>query len=249
MMDYKRVKKIIRDAIFHIWYLPQEAVFHNDEYLRLNARRLEHFNSLQIPVAGKSVLELGAGIGDLSHYFLDRGCRVTITEVRKSNVRYIRHRYPQTNVRILDLENPHALGDAPFDIVHCYGLLYHLSDPGSAIEYMAGVCKEFLILETCVSFGDEMSIHPVQEIKINPSQSYTGYGCRPTRPWIVHELRKHFENVYIPTTQPNHDQFPIDWTKPASGTRLTRALFIGSRTSIDNELLVDNLMPHQLRHV
>jgi SAM-dependent methyltransferase len=249
MMDTNRVKKTIKDALLHIRYLPQEAVFHADSYLRLNARRLEHLASLQIPVAGKSILELGAGIGDLSHYFLDRDCRITITEVRKSNISYIRRRYPHTIVRVLDLENPIPLGDTLYDVVHCYGLLYHLSDPSSAIDFMGSVCAEFLILETCVSFGNEMSINPIREIKINPSQSYSGYGCRPTRSWMAHELAKHFNYVYIPKTQPNHAQFPIDWTKVQTNTRLTRAVFIASKIPLKNELLSDHLLQRQSRHM
>ena len=54
-----------------------EGTFHSWHYLRHNARRLEHLASLQIPIRGKSVLEIGAGIGDHSSYYLDRGCTVT----------------------------------------------------------------------------------------------------------------------------------------------------------------------------
>ena len=46
--------------------------FHSHHYMRHNARRLEHLASLQIPVDGRTVLEVGAGIGDLSHFYLDR---------------------------------------------------------------------------------------------------------------------------------------------------------------------------------
>jgi len=200
-------------------------------------------------VAGKSVLELGAGIGDLSHYYLDRGCRMTITEVRKSNLRYLKRRYPQANIHMLDLESPYALDGAPFDIVHCFGLLYHLSDPGSALEFIGSVCKELLILATCVSLGDEVEVNPVYEMKVNPSQSYSGLGCRPTRAWINHELRKHFEYVYVPLTQPNHEQFPIDWTVPAHEAKLSRAIFLASRIPIENDKLSTKLISHQVWHI
>jgi len=41
--------------------------FHSVGYLRHNARRLEHLNSLGLDISGRSVLELGAGIGDHTH--------------------------------------------------------------------------------------------------------------------------------------------------------------------------------------
>ena len=76
-------------------------VFHSDDYLRHNARRLEHLASLRLPVSGRSVLEVGAGIGDHTHYYTDRGCRVTITEARAQNLTYLTQRYPQCSIRAL----------------------------------------------------------------------------------------------------------------------------------------------------
>lgn len=46
--------------------------FHSYDYLRHNARRLEHLASLGLPITGRSVLEVGAGIGDHSHFYIDR---------------------------------------------------------------------------------------------------------------------------------------------------------------------------------
>src|SRR5438045_3527021 len=56
--------------------------FHSWHYLRHTSRRLEHLASLSIPIFNTSVLEAGAGVGDHSHYYLDRGCQITITEAR-----------------------------------------------------------------------------------------------------------------------------------------------------------------------
>ena len=89
--------------------------FHSDHYLRHTARRLEHLASLKIRVAGMSVLEVGAGIGDHSHYYLDRGCDVTITESRLENLAHLRSRYQCR--KFLD-SSPHAIDGAPFDVVH-----------------------------------------------------------------------------------------------------------------------------------
>jgi len=91
--------------------------FHSNDYLRHNARRLEHLASLRIPVAGMSVLEIGAGIGDHSHYFIDRGCRITITEARFENLQYLRKHYPRCNVQLLHMERPSHINGSPFDIV------------------------------------------------------------------------------------------------------------------------------------
>jgi 2-polyprenyl-3-methyl-5-hydroxy-6-metoxy-1,4-benzoquinol methylase len=101
--------------------------FRSDYYLRGDARRLEHLASLQIPVSGMTVLEVGAGIGDHTSYYLDRGCKVTITEPREANIKILSLLYPEETVLCLDLEHPQELPGAPFDVVHCYGTLYHLA--------------------------------------------------------------------------------------------------------------------------
>ena len=58
------------------------------------------------PSRGKRVLELGAGIGDQTSYYLDRGCEVTVIEARPENIALLRSRYPQNTIIAMDLERP-----------------------------------------------------------------------------------------------------------------------------------------------
>jgi len=223
--------------------------FHSDHYLRHNARGLEHLASLRIPVAGMSVLEVGAGIGDHSHYYLDRGCRVAITEARAQNLIYLRTRYPRCSVQFLDMEAPDYVEGSPFDVVHCYGLLYHLKKPKEALEFLSQNTSGMLFLETCVSFGEDAEINLTGEKQADPTQSYSGTGCRPTREWLFGELQSLFDYVYLPTTQPCHEEFPLDWTTPEKHkVVLQRAIFIASREPLENELLTPVLVRHQTRH-
>jgi SAM-dependent methyltransferase len=222
--------------------------FHSDAYQRHNHRRLEHLASLGLDLAGSSVLEVGAGIGDHTSFFLDRGCRVVSGDARADNVAVLRARHPQIEVHELDLDEPPAEAPGAFDVVYCYGLLYHLTKPAEAIEFMARCCRRLLLLETCVSFGDDESVNPCVERVEVPSQSVRGRGCRPTRPWVFNALRRHFEHVYMPTTQPWHEEFPLDWTGPAPHGRLTRAVFVASRSPMENAVLVERIPAVQARH-
>jgi hypothetical protein len=224
--------------------------FHSYKYLRHNARRLEHLASLRIPVAGLTVLEVGAGIGDHSGYYLDRGCKVTITEARDENLRVLSERYAGEQIARLDLENPQRVTGAPFDVVHCYGLLYHLSNPEQALAFLAEHCRQFLFLETCVSFGNDKQVNLVAEEQADPTQAVSGTGCRPTRRWLFEELQRHFPHVYCPLTQPNHDEFPLDWTAPEKhrskhGNGLVRAVLVASRTLLANDQLHPQLLEVQ----
>ena len=57
------------------------------------------------------------------------------------------------------MEDPFPLEGAPFDVVHCYGLLYHLGQPRQALEYLSHNTGKMLFLETCVSFGSGEEVH------------------------------------------------------------------------------------------
>lgn len=227
---------------------PTEA-FHSDHYLRHDQRRLEHLASLGLEIAGARVLEVGAGIGDLTSFFLDRGCQVVTTEARPENLEILRSRYPNLDVRHLNLDKPDLTLNESFDIVYCYGLLYHLRYPAEAIEFMSRYCQKVLLLETCVFFGNDSSIHLGTESAGHPSQSISGHGCRPTRKWVFDGLKQYFEFVYMPISQPNHEEFPIDWTiPPPSPETFTRAVFIASRERLKNPLLIEDIPMKQQRH-
>ncbi|OAD21688.1 hypothetical protein THIOM_002538 [Candidatus Thiomargarita nelsonii] len=106
-----------------------------------------------------------------------------------------------------------------------------------------------LLLETCVSFGNTDSINLCKEQTLDPTQSKSGKGCRPTRTWIYNRLKHFFEFVYIPVTQPKHEQFPINWSLATMTTNsLSRAIFIASKQEITNVHLVEKLLIEQKRH-
>ena len=76
--------------------------FANTHYQRHNRRRQEHLATLGLPIEGRSVLEVGAGVGDHTEFFLDRGCAVTCTDARQGLVDHMRERYPSQSVLLYD---------------------------------------------------------------------------------------------------------------------------------------------------
>jgi hypothetical protein len=239
------LKNIVRDRIRSLIGNNPEAHFHSDRYIRHNQRRLEHLASLCLPIANRTVLEVGAGIGDHTSFFIDRGCSVCATEARAQSLRVITKRFPGIETRLLDLDNPDPEFQRAFAIVYAYGVLYHLSLPADAIAYLARRCEDILLLETCVSYGDQLAINPVVEDRHSPSQALVR-GCRPTRPWVMNELHRHFEFVYIPKTQPWHEEFPTDWSELRSKGNV-RGVFIASRRRLDSPQLSAELLSTQSR--
>jgi hypothetical protein len=60
--------------------------FGTAEALDLNAARLAHLAALDLPMDGGTVLEVGAGVGRLTGFFIGRGCSVVVTEARVESV-------------------------------------------------------------------------------------------------------------------------------------------------------------------
>ena len=148
--------------------------FQGAYYQQHNHARQQHLASLDLPIQGRSVLELGAGIGDHTDFFLQRECHVLASDAREEVIAAFKNRYPLVPAHVLDLDNPperyfHA------DIVYAYGILYHLKSPAKSIEWMARHANELLLLETCVQLdtaGGEVS--QVEESQAVATEAYHG---------------------------------------------------------------------------
>jgi SAM-dependent methyltransferase len=217
--------------------------FHTLDYLDITARRLEHLATLGLEIQSKHVLELGAGVGDLTQFFVSRDCKITATDARSDLVEIIRSRFPnEVSARVLDLENTNLEFKEVFDIVFCYGVLYHLSDPEAVIKTLARSTQNLLLLETCVTEksvigADQRSL--ISEDSKSLTQAFHGTGCRPNRNWLYETLKQNFEYVYTTKTQPRHKQFPLDWRQVNDEDGLHRAIFICSK----KEMFNPNLSP------
>jgi SAM-dependent methyltransferase len=213
--------------------------FLESDALAINDARMTHLASLHLPIEGKSVLEVGAGIGLLTGFFEQRGCKVLSTDARPENVAEMKRRWPARQVATLDLERPdeiRAIGH--FDVVFCYGTLYHLAAPEPALAALSQAADSIL-LETCVSPGEEDAAPNIPE-ELTMNQAVSGHGSRPTRKWVMNRLEKFWGHGYISVTQPAHPDFPTDWTVPA-GRPNVRAIFVGSKEPLANPLLTTEI--------
>lgn len=207
-----------------------ETFFLSKQYQMHNVARLSHLESLGLPINGKSVIEFGAGIGDHTFYYLTKGCRMVTTDVRSELVEFIKKRFDVEAFIInaeTDMDKIRKFDKC--DIVHCYGLLYHIKNPEEFLHSLNDKC-DLLLLETCVSHDLRPDgEHIVSEDIENPTQAISGHGCRPTRRWIYNVLKAKFPFVYFPKTQPDHPEFPLNWgIEMEDRIKLIRAVFIAS---------------------
>lgn len=221
--------------------------FASEHYQIHNRARLAHLASLELPISGR-VLEVGSGPGDHTGFYLERGCTVVATDARVECLRELQSRFPGVETHCVDMDDPRPLYElGKFDVVHCYGLLYHLRSPETAISALSRVCNHLLLLETCVSPEGGAQCTHVDESRDDYTQSSSGVGCRPTRTWVFETLKRYFPFVYQTRTQPDHPEFPTAWTDLSGGPDLKRIVLVASKRSCDSPLLSPELLQDQER--
>ena len=213
--------------------------------LAINQARQEHLASLGLPLNDLRILEVGAGIGLHSQFFTDRGCDILITDGAEANIQEVRRRLPGHTAQVLDVEQCQDLRHlGHFDAVYCYGLLYHVGQPREVLQRLSEV-SDMILLELICNRDTAESLTLTQDPAFL-NQSTTGGACRPSREWILARLREFWGHGYITATQPDNAEFPLDWTCPTRAN--TRAVFVGSRRSISNPLLLTSAPAQQQRY-
>jgi cyclopropane fatty-acyl-phospholipid synthase-like methyltransferase len=209
--------------------------------VRINQQRLNHLESLNLDISNKRVLEYGAGAGLLTQYFVWKSCKVVSLEGREENVKQFLVRDSDVTVKQFDLEKTNWDDIESADVGFAYGLLYHLGNPKNFIQQAMKKTEEFLILETIVTEDNlPYSEYIVDEDTSSETQSLSGKGCRPSRKIVWDWFKEYFPFVYVPTTQPNHEEFPKSYATKEHHT--IRFIIIGSKNPIVNPQLSSELL-------
>jgi SAM-dependent methyltransferase len=206
--------------------------FDTDAANELNVARLAHLASLNLPLDGRSVLEVGPGVGRLTGFFLERGCSVVATEARSENLEELRRRMPAVDAREADVEES-LLHLGSFDVVFCYGLLYHLESPLRALRNMAAVCTDLVLIETMVCDA-RLPVLRLEDETTSVNQALRGLAHRPSPSYLALALNRiGFDHVYAATDPPDHPDYRFTWVDNMDTARdgaLLRGVFVASRT-------------------
>lgn len=222
-------------------------VFDLPEYRAITECRLAHLRTMKLPFTGKTVIDVGSGIGRLSEFFDEQGCSVHCVDGRVENIARLKELYPHRSASVADLENDDLLSLGKFDVVFCYGLLYHVVDVLGAIRRLGSLCREFAVIETCIAPVPDNVLFLALEKSSNPSQALRSYGSRPSPLFVTTCLRQvGFTHIYAPKTLPAHEQFGYKQTKIGKWdqTLLKRDIFVASRKPMANPQLIER---HQAR--
>src|SRR5580698_6195742 len=153
----------------------------------------------------------------------------------------MRELYPGLKSAVCDVQTEALFPLGVFDVVFCYGLLYHLESPVAALRNMAAVCKEMLLLETQVCDHVLPILRMAQE-DTSADQALTGLGGRPSPSYVTMVLRNvGFEHIYAPRIPPAHPEFLFRWKSTGTTGKQKhpiRCIFVASREKLPRESLV-----------
>ena len=190
--------------------------FDQRHYLELNRARGETIRqllaALRPVVKMTTALDVGCGLGFFASLLEASGLAIQGFDGRLENVIEARRRFPRIPFAERDIEDPGIVRLGEFDLVLCFGLLYHLENPMLAIRHLRALTGRGLLLESMCVPGRAATMM-IRDEPRQEDQSLTETAMYPTEACLVKMLyRSGFAAVYRAATLPDHDEFrETDW--------------------------------------
>lgn len=206
--------------------------FDQREYRRLIEARGETLRrvvtSLKPALGLSNALDAGCGVGFFSQTLAECGLNVCGFDARAENVEEAQRRFPGIPFALADVEDRALSNLGRFDLVLCFGLLYHLENPLGAIRNLYAITEKCLLLES-ICVPDERPAFLLREEPGQQDQSVTEVACYPSESSLVKMLyRSGFRNVYRVAELPDHE----DFQETAERTR-KRTMLLASSVPLD----------------
>jgi FkbM family methyltransferase len=154
-----------------------------------------------------SALDAGCGSGFFAQLLSDCHLNVLGIDGRQVNVDEAGKRYKGISFQTRDIEDPSIRQLESFDLVVCFGLLYHLENPLKAIRNLRILTRKVLLLESmCLPSAQPLAL--LRHEFTASDQSLTDLAFYPSEGCIVKMLyRSGYPHVYRIVPAPDHEDF------------------------------------------
>jgi FkbM family methyltransferase len=154
-----------------------------------------------------NAVDAGCGVGFFAQVLHECGLYVRGFDGRLENVVEARKRFPKIAFGQGDIQDPDIVRAGRFDLVLCFGLLYHLENPLLAIRHLRALTGKGLLLESMCLPGNRPDM-VLREEPAQGDQSLTEIALYPSEGCLVKMLyRAGFSGVYRIAALPDHDDF------------------------------------------
>jgi SAM-dependent methyltransferase len=204
------------------------------DFTRVRQRFVAEFlGNVHPQINSGSALDVGSGVGDFSKFLSDLGFRVEAVDGRVENVAESKRRYPEITHHTANVEDLPAAEMGTFDLVLCFGLLYHVENPFRAIRNLYSVTGKILLIETMRIPGSETAMQLLDEGQAE-DQGLNYVAFYPSESCLIKMLyRAGFPFVY------GFERLPADELYTASLWRKRlRTMLVASKVSLTAPNLV-----------
>jgi SAM-dependent methyltransferase len=189
----------------------KEFIFDRPHTIDITKARIDFLNNrlpdLLRTYNVKNALDIGCGVGYFSRYLRDLRIEVTGLDGRTDNIREAQRRHPDINFIIQDIEDLSVRKLGLFDLVFCFGLLYHLENPFLAIRNLHALTKNILMIESMICPSSNPVARLIDEGNTE-DQSLNYIALVPSESGLIKMLyRGGFPYVYLSDVMPDHEEF------------------------------------------
>ncbi len=207
--------------------MPKTLIFdqpHATRYVEARQATLQKFlPDLKEALSLRTAVDVGCGAGYFSTFLCEMGFQVVALDARQENIEEAARRHPGIEFHTVDLEDSAIQKLGRFDLVFCFGLLYHLENPLRAFRHLFALTNQLLLLESMAIPGERPILYLHDEPPLE-DQSLHSVGCCPTEACLV-KMAYHvgFPYVYRLTRLPDHEEFQATWGRKRRRTMLAAA--------------------------
>ena len=215
--------RLISEFVIHLTPFDQRAALELVEARGETMRRL--LDKLIPALRLATAIDSGCGVGFFSQMLSECGLQVRGFDGRSQNVAEARARFPEIRFDQGDVESASIRDCGVFDLVLCFGLLYHLENPLAAIRNLRALAGKCLLLESMCVPGEKTAALLREEPRLD-NQSLTDVAFYPSEATLIKMLyRAGFHVVYRVVALPVHDDFRETATHERRRTMLLASHF------------------------
>lgn len=219
-------------------------IFDHEHTKRITMRRQEFLDRLLrdigLSLKLETVLDAGCGIGYFANHLAAQGFKVSGFDGREENVLEAQRRTPQVQFYVQNVEDPNLEKLGQFDLVACFGLLYHLENPFLAVRNLYSVTGDVLIVETMVAPSSSPGAVLINEIPTE-DQALNYIALIPSETAVINMLyAAGFKYVYQCPELPQHEEF-----QDTDHHRQRRTVLVASKSALSSPLLREAKLVHQ----
>lgn len=214
----------------------KNCIFDQEHTRRFNAARQQFLSNFLPDLINKyqlkTALDVGCGIGFFANFLASLGLKTTAFDGRANNIAEAQTRYPDIEFHVLDVEDHIVQKLGVFDLVLCFGLLYHLENPFRAIRNLHALTGKILFVESRVTPEKQPVAALVDECQ-GQDQGLRHIAFIPSETCLTKMLYSAgFPAVYKLTTFPTHEEF-----RNTLSYKRHRTMLVASRFQLHSQLL------------